>query len=117
MDLSTKYMGLGLESPLVASASPLSKEISNIKKLEDAGASAVVMSGADVTMFCAALLKNGIGRLSEIKKDMAEWMEKRGYESIEQIKGMMSHKSVENPAAFERANYMKALNEFKRGIS
>ena len=77
----------------------------------------MIMAGADVTMLCATLLKNGIGRLSEIKKDMTEWMEKKGYESVEQIKGMMSHKSIANPAAFERANYMKALNEYKRGIS
>lgn len=77
----------------------------------------IIMAGADVTMLCATLLKNGIGKVSEIKKDMAEWMEKRGYESIKQIKGMMSHKSIANPAAFERANYMKALNEYKRGIS
>ena len=73
----------------------------------------MVMAGADVTMPCATLLKNGIGRLSEIEEEMTVWMEKRGYDSIEQIKGIMSHKSVANPAAFERANYMKALNEYK----
>ncbi len=43
MDLQTTYMGLKLKHPIVASASPLSEEVSNIKKMEDAGASAVVM--------------------------------------------------------------------------
>lgn len=43
MDLSTKYLGMTLKSPLVASASPLSEEISSIKKLEDAGVGAVVL--------------------------------------------------------------------------
>jgi len=43
MDLSTKYLGVTLRSPLVASASPLSEDISNIKKLEDAGIGAVVL--------------------------------------------------------------------------
>jgi dihydroorotate dehydrogenase (fumarate) len=43
MDLSTKYLGLQLRTPLVASASPLSQEISGIRSLEDAGASAVVL--------------------------------------------------------------------------
>ena len=43
MDLTTKYLGMTLKSPLVASASPLSEEISNIKKLEDAGVGAVVL--------------------------------------------------------------------------
>ena len=44
MDLSTHYLGMKLRTPLVSSASPLSKEISNIRRLEDAGASAVVLS-------------------------------------------------------------------------
>ena len=43
MDLSTKYLGMKLRTPLVASASPLSHEISGIRRLEDAGASAVVL--------------------------------------------------------------------------
>lgn len=43
MNLSTKYMGLTLKSPLVVSASPLSEKLDNIKKMEDAGAGAVVL--------------------------------------------------------------------------
>ena len=42
MDLTTEYMGLKLKNPLVASASPLSKKLDNIKKMEDAGIAAVV---------------------------------------------------------------------------
>ncbi|NIR49034.1 dihydroorotate dehydrogenase-like protein [candidate division KSB1 bacterium] len=43
MDLSTNYLGMKLRTPLVPSASPLSEEIDNIKRMEDAGASAIVM--------------------------------------------------------------------------
>ena len=43
MDLSTQYLGLKLRSPLVISASPLSEDVDNIKRMEDAGASAVVL--------------------------------------------------------------------------
>jgi dihydroorotate dehydrogenase (fumarate) len=43
MDLTTRYMGLNLRTPLVPSASPLSEEVDGIKRLEDAGASAVVL--------------------------------------------------------------------------
>ena len=43
MDLRTTYMGLSLKNPLVASASPLSESVDKIKRMEDAGASAVVM--------------------------------------------------------------------------
>lgn len=43
VDLSTTYLGLNLRTPLVASASPLSHELDNIRRLEDAGASAIVL--------------------------------------------------------------------------
>ncbi len=43
MDLTTSYMGLRLKNPVVASASPLSNTLDGIRRLEDAGASAVVM--------------------------------------------------------------------------
>ena len=46
MDLSTTYLGLKLPSPLVASASPLSRDVDGICRLEDAGASAVVLAAA-----------------------------------------------------------------------
>ena len=42
-DLSTTYLGLKLKNPLVVSASPLSEEIGNIRRMEDAGAAAVVL--------------------------------------------------------------------------
>ena len=44
IDLSTTYLGLKLRTPLVSSASPLAQEISNIRRLEDAGAAAIVLS-------------------------------------------------------------------------
>ncbi len=43
MNLDTAYMGLKLKSPLVASASPLSKDLDGMKKMEDGGAAAIVM--------------------------------------------------------------------------
>ena len=42
-DLSSRYLGMNLKNPLVASASPLSKELDSARHLEDAGAAAIVM--------------------------------------------------------------------------
>ncbi|MGA3104071.1 MAG: dihydroorotate dehydrogenase-like protein [Terriglobales bacterium] len=56
MDLSTKYLGLQLRTPLVASASPLSQEIGGIRALEDAGASAIVL----YSMFEEQLRQEGV---------------------------------------------------------
>jgi dihydroorotate dehydrogenase (fumarate) len=73
----------------------------------------LVMAGADVAMMCSALLKHGPTHLSKVLADLNTWMVEHEYLSIEQMKGSMSQASVADPAAFERANYMKALNRFK----
>jgi dihydroorotate dehydrogenase (fumarate) len=73
----------------------------------------MLMAGADVTMMCSALLKHGAGRITEVLKEVGQWMEEHEYESVKQMKGSMSQKSVADPTAFERANYMKALNSYK----
>jgi len=73
----------------------------------------MLMAGADVTMMCSALLKHGAGRIGEVLAELTRWMEEHEYESVRQMKGSMSQKSVADPAAFERANYMKALNSYK----
>src|SRR6185503_11161847 len=43
MDLTTHYLGLKLRTPLVVAASPLSEDLDNLKRMEDAGAAAVVV--------------------------------------------------------------------------
>src|SRR5215472_9866555 len=43
LDLTTRYLGLALKNPLVASASPLSKKVDSVRRLEDSGAAAVVL--------------------------------------------------------------------------
>lgn len=71
-----------------------------------------MMAGASVTMMTSTLLANGIGRIMHILTDMQEWMGEHEYESIAYMKGSMSQRAVAEPAAFERANYMKLLNSF-----
>lgn len=71
-----------------------------------------MMAGASVTMLASSLLMNGMKRISEILTDMQQWMETYEYESVKQMQGSMSQRAVAEPAAFERANYMKALSSF-----
>ncbi len=73
----------------------------------------LLMSGADVTMMCSELLKHGPERITQVLEAVEKWMFEHEYTSVEQMKGSMSHKSVRDPSAFERANYMKALNRYK----
>lgn len=72
----------------------------------------LLMVGADVTMMASALLKNGIDHLKGVISDLENWMEKHEYESITQMKGSMSQKSIPNPAAYERALYLKELHSY-----
>lgn len=71
-----------------------------------------VMTGANTAMMTSALLLNGIGHLKTVLTDLKEWMEKHEYESIAQMRGSMSQKSVSQPSAFERANYMRVLQSY-----
>ena len=75
-----------------------------------------VMAGSSAVMLASELLENGIGRVSEILSGMSSWMEEHSYQSISQMRGSLSQKSVANPAAFERANYMKVLSDFERKL-
>jgi dihydroorotate dehydrogenase (fumarate) len=68
-----------------------------------------VLAGASVVMMASALLIHGISRLTEIKGRMLRWMEAHEYDSIAQMCGSVSQKSVPFPAAFERAAYIKSV--------
>ncbi|MGE5682521.1 MAG: dihydroorotate dehydrogenase-like protein [Bacillota bacterium] len=73
----------------------------------------VMMAGGDVAMVCSELLRHGTGRISQMLEGMTRWMEEKEYSSVELMKGSMSQKSVAEPAAFERANYMKTLHSYR----
>jgi dihydroorotate dehydrogenase (fumarate) len=72
-----------------------------------------MMAGAKVAMMASSLLHGGEQVISLILNDLEAWMKEREYKSIQQMQGSMSQKSVKEPAAFERANYMKVLNSFR----
>ena len=59
---------------------------------------------------------NGVERISQMLKGLEQWMEENEYDSIEMMQGSMSQKAVQEPAAFERANYMKALQSFRTDL-
>ena len=73
-----------------------------------------ILSGATVTMMAAELLKKGIPRLNEVTEELLSWMDKHEYESVTQMRGAMSQRNIKEPAAFERANYMKVLQSIKQ---
>jgi dihydroorotate dehydrogenase (fumarate) len=72
-----------------------------------------VMAGADIANVASVLLERGPGHISELISGLSQWMEEHEYESVAQMKGALSQRNVIEPAAFERANYMKVLGSWK----
>ena len=73
----------------------------------------MVMAGAKVTQMLSSLLRNGIEHITDVLTKMIYWMEVNEYESLDQMRGSISHMNVADPSVFERANYMKVLNSYK----
>lgn len=73
----------------------------------------MILVGADIVMMTSVLLEKGIDILGIMLKDMQIWMEEKGYESVDQMRGAMSSASVAEPAAFERANYLRILQSYR----
>lgn len=72
-----------------------------------------LMAGAKVTMMASELLQNGIRRISQVLNEVVTWLREHEYESVAQMIGAMSQKHCAEPAAFERANYMKMLQSYR----
>ena len=72
----------------------------------------MLLAGADVTMLCSTILRYGIPQIALIERDLKAWLEEHEYESVQQLKGSLSQKKCAEPAAFERAQYMKALTGY-----
>jgi dihydroorotate dehydrogenase (fumarate) len=71
-----------------------------------------MMAGAQVVEMASALLKRGIDYLKTVQTELGTWMEEHEYESIRQMQGSMSQRSVADPNSFLRANYLKVLSSY-----
>jgi dihydroorotate dehydrogenase (fumarate) len=72
----------------------------------------MMMAGANVTLIVSALLRHGVHYLKDMEQEILHWMEEHEYESIKQMQGSMSQINCPDESAFERVQYMKALQTF-----
>ncbi|NLW87204.1 MAG: dihydroorotate dehydrogenase-like protein [Planctomycetes bacterium] len=77
----------------------------------------MILAGADAVQVCSILLKEGIEHLKTLRAELEEFMLLKQYDSLSQMKGVMSSRTLSEPAAFERANYMKTLSSFGRTMT
>lgn len=73
----------------------------------------LIMAGADVAHMCAGILKFGPKLIGQVRDGLATWLAEKNYESLDEARGSMSQASCPEPAAFERANYMKVVHDFR----
>lgn len=71
-----------------------------------------MMAGARVAMVASSVLRHGPEHVRTLLDGVREWMASHEYESIQQMQGSMSHQHCAEPAALERANYMRVLRSF-----
>ena len=91
---------------------PVSLALSGgVHKVHDAVKS--VMAGADVIQVVSLILRHGPKALETLIKDFTAWMEEHDYNDVTEMRGCLSHKNSPDPAAFERANYLRVLQLWK----
>jgi dihydroorotate dehydrogenase (fumarate) len=73
------------------------------------GALKQILAGATVVQLASTLVKNGIPYLGKVLQGMEEWLEKRGASTLAELRGTLSQRAVQDPGAFERAQYVHLI--------
>lgn len=71
-----------------------------------------LLAGADVVQMASALLRHGPAYVSAMRRGLEQWMEWHKLTSLDEVRGRVSLKRTSDPAAFERANYIRALQSW-----
>jgi dihydroorotate dehydrogenase (fumarate) len=72
-----------------------------------------LLAGADVVMTTSALLRHGVDYVAVLLAGLTSWLRAREFASVNQMRGIMSQQRVQDPQAFERANYIKILQGYR----
>jgi dihydroorotate dehydrogenase (fumarate) len=72
-----------------------------------------LLVGADVVMTTSALLRHGLGHVAVLLQGLEAWLAAREFSSLHQVRGVMSQQKLQDPQAFERANYIKILQGYR----
>lgn len=71
-----------------------------------------LLAGADVVMTTSSLLRHGVGHMKELLRGLQAWLDARNIDSLDAVRGRLSHRNVVDASAFERANYIKTLQGY-----
>ncbi len=72
----------------------------------------LLMVGADVVTMASALLNHGPEHVSRVLAELRAWMADHDYDDVSDLRGALSQRAAPDPAAFERANYLRTLTRY-----
>ncbi len=72
-----------------------------------------LLAGAESVQVCSTLYKNGFGQLNNILKELKEWMNKHSFDTIDEFRGKMSYKKLEDPLVYERSQFMRYFSSIQ----
>ncbi|TLX78300.1 dihydroorotate dehydrogenase-like protein [Labilibacter sediminis] len=72
-----------------------------------------LLAGASSVQICSSVYKNGPKVITEMLNELSYWMDEKGYSSIDSFKGLMSYKKIQDPAVYERAQFMKYFSSLE----
>ncbi len=73
------------------------------------GVAKQLLAGAKVVQLASTLVKNGIPHLGKIAAALEDWLDKRGFGAVDAARGAVSQKALQDPGAFERAQYVHLI--------
>jgi dihydroorotate dehydrogenase (fumarate) len=76
-----------------------------------------VLAGADVVQMVSAILRHGASYIGTMRGGLVRWMDAHGYPTLSEVRGRLSLSNCPDPAAFERANYIRTLSSWTRNRS
>ena len=71
-----------------------------------------LLAGATTVQVCSALYKRGFTVISEINDALHRWMELKEFMTVDDFRGMLNYRNIENPSLFERAQFMKHYSSY-----
>jgi dihydroorotate dehydrogenase (fumarate) len=74
-----------------------------------------ILAGADAIQVTSAVLRHGPAYLATLRDGLAAWMERKGFTSLDEVRGKLSLREVADPSGFERAHYLRTLQSWKPG--
>lgn len=75
----------------------------------------LLLAGTDVVHLCSSLLLHGPKQLTNILRGIEAWLTESPYETIEQLKGVLSQQHASDPSSYARSNYVQMLDGYLLG--